>query len=134
MYDVSPRFAEEVTERLAHFVQVYPDNAAAHYYYARSLRKRTLAPGSSAAHGQAEMHLLRAVHLNPDYAEEHFELGLLYEDEKQETKAIQQYQLATRLRGDLSKAHYRFGRLYQKNCQPTLAQKGFHAFEALQAK
>ncbi len=134
MYDVSPRFAEEVTARLAHFVQIYPDNAAAHYYYAISLRKRTLAPGSHGAPGQAETHLLRAVQLNPAYADAHFELGLLYEDEKQDAKAIQQYQLATKLRADLSKAHYRLGRLYQKNGQPALAQKEFHAFETLQTK
>jgi tetratricopeptide (TPR) repeat protein len=133
-YDVSPRYAEEVTQRLAHFVQIYPDNAAAHYYYALSLRKRALVPGTNGVQGQAETHLLRAVQLNPAYAEAHFELGLLYEDEKQDAKAIQQYQLATRLRSDLSKAHYRLGRLYQKNGQPVLAQKEFHAFETLQAK
>jgi tetratricopeptide (TPR) repeat protein len=133
-YDVSPRFAEEVTQRLAHFIQIYPDNAAAHYYYALSLRKRVLMPGANEALAQAETHLLRAVKLNPAYADAHFELGLLYEDEKQDAKAIEQYQLATRLRSDLSKAHYRLGRLYQKNGQPTLAQKEFHAFEALQPK
>jgi tetratricopeptide (TPR) repeat protein len=134
MYDVSPRFAEEVTERLAHFVQTYPDNAAAHYYYALSLRKRALVPGSNGAQAKAEAHLLRAVQLNPAYAEAHFELGLLYEDEKLDANAIQEYQLATRLRSDLSKAHYRLGRLYQKNGQPVLAQKEFDAFEALKGK
>ena len=133
-YDISPRYAEEVTQRLAHFVQIYPDNAAAHYYYALSLRKRALVPGSNSVPGQAEIHLLRAVQLNPAYADAHFELGLLYEDEKQDAKAIQQYQLATRLRSDLSKAHYRLGRLYQKSGQPALAEKEFHAFETLQAK
>ena len=135
MYDVSPRFAEEVTERLAHFVQAYPENAAAHYYYALSLRKRALAPGSNGgAQAKAEAHLLRAVQLNPAYAEAHFELGLLYEDEKLDANAIQEYQLATRLRSDLSKAHYRLGRLYQKNGQQVLAQKEFDAFEALKTK
>src|SRR5260370_22485783 len=34
MYDVSPQFADEVTRRLAHIVQIHPDNAAANYYYA----------------------------------------------------------------------------------------------------
>ena len=133
-YDISPRYAEQVTQRLAHFVQTYPDNAAAHFYYALSLRKRALVTGSNGVQGQAEIHLLRAVQLNPSYADAHFELGLLYEDEKQDAKAIQQYQLATRLRSDLSKAHYRLGRLYQKSGQAALAQKEFHAFETLQAK
>jgi tetratricopeptide (TPR) repeat protein len=133
-YDISPRYAQEVTQRLAHFVQIYPDNAAAHYYYALSLRKRALVPGANPAQDEAEIHLLRAVKLNPAYADAHFELGLLYEDEKQDANAIQQYQLATSLRSDLSKAHYRLGRLYQKSGQSALAQKEFHAFETLQAK
>jgi tetratricopeptide (TPR) repeat protein len=133
-YDISPRYAEQVTQRLAHFVQIYPDNAAAHYYYALSLRKRTLVAGPNQAQDEAETHLLRAVQLNPAYAEAHFELGLLYEDEKQDAKAIQQYELATKLRSDLPKAHYRLGRLYQKSGQSVLAQKEFHAFETLQAK
>ena len=39
MYDVSPQFADEVTKRLARFVQLYPENAAANYYYGLSLRE-----------------------------------------------------------------------------------------------
>jgi len=134
VYDVSPQFADEVTKRLAYFVRIYPDNAAANYYYALSLRKRVLQAGSNDSQGGAEFHLLRAVKLEPGYADAHFELGLLYEDEKQDAKAIQEYQLAIKLRPDFSKAHYHLGRLYQKNGQPARAQKELDAFEALKAK
>ena len=135
MYDVSPRFASEVTKRLARFVQIYPDNAAANYYYALSLRKRALAPGTDTSQADAEKLLLRAVALKPQYAEAHFELGLLYEDEKRDTKAMREYETTIQLGGaDLSKAHYRLGRLYQKSGQPVLAQKEFDAFEALKGK
>ena len=134
MYDVSPQFADEVTRRLAHLVRIYPDNAAANYYYALSLRKRTLQAGPNESQGGAEFHLLRAVKLDPGYADAHFELGLFYEDEKQDAKAIQQYQLAIKLRPDLSKAHYHLGRLYQKNGEPARAQKELETFEALKTK
>jgi len=135
MYDVSPRFATEVTKRLARFVQIYPDNAAANYYYALSLRKRALVPGTDNSQADAEKLLLRAVELKPQYAEAHFELGLLYEDEKRDAKAMREYQTTIQLGGaDLSKAHYRLGRLYQKSGQPVLAQKEFDAFEALKGK
>jgi tetratricopeptide (TPR) repeat protein len=133
-HDVSPQFADEVTKRLAHFVELYPDNAAANYYYALSLRKRALSAGSNGSQVEAEKLLLRAVNLNPGYADAHFELGLLYEDEKQDAKAIREYEIATKLRSDLSKAHYRLGRLYQKNGQTALAQKEFQAFEVLKPK
>jgi tetratricopeptide (TPR) repeat protein len=129
MHDVSEQFAGEVTKRLAHFVKIYPDNAAANYYYALSLRK-----GSHASQADAEALLLRAVKLNPAYTEAHYELGLLYEDGGQDAKAIQEFQLAIKARSDFSKAHYRLGRLYQKHGQPALAQKELDAFEALKAK
>ncbi|PYT30989.1 MAG: hypothetical protein DMG57_06530, partial [Acidobacteria bacterium] len=85
-------------------------------------------------YADAETFLLRAVKLNPAYADAHYELGLLYEDRKQDAKAIHEYQLATKLRFDLSKAPCHPGRLYQKDGQPALAQKKFDAFEALKAK
>ena len=134
MYDVSPQFADEVTRRLAHIVQIHPDNAAANYYYALSLRKRVLQAGSNESQGGVEFHLRRAVTLDPSYADAHFELGLFYEDEKQDAKAMQEYQLAIKLRPDLSKAHYHLGRLYQKNGQPARAQKELETFEALKTK
>jgi tetratricopeptide (TPR) repeat protein len=74
------------------------------------------------------------VKLNPDYADAHYELGLLYEDEKRDAAAIREYQIVTRLRADFSKARYRLGRLYQKNGQAALAQKEFNAVEALKSK
>jgi len=55
-------------------------------------------------------------------------------NEKQDAKAIEQYQLAIKLHSDLSKAHYRLGRLYQKSGQPALARKEFQEFEGLEAK
>lgn len=134
MYDVSTRFADEVTSRLAHFVKIYPDNAAANYYYALSLRKRALSQESNRPQGDAEGFLLRAIKLNPAYADAHFELGLLYEDQKQNAKAIREYELAIKFRADLSKAHYRLGRLYQSNGQSDLAAKELREFEALKAK
>ena len=129
MHDVSEQFAGEVTKRLAHFVKIYPDNAAANYYYARSLRK-----GSRGSQAEAETHLVRAVKLNPAYTEAHYELGLLYEDGGQDAKAVQEFQLAIKTRSDFSKAHYHLGRLYQQHGQPALAQKELDAFEALKAK
>ena len=134
MYDVAPRLADKVTQRLARFARLYPGNAAANYYYALSLRRRALSGGTNGSEGEAEALLLKAVKLQPGFAEAHLELGLLYEDLKMDAKAIHEYETAARLRADLSKAHYRLGRLYQKSGQSALAKREFQAFEALKAK
>lgn len=126
MYDLSPRYAEDVAKRLAHFAAIYPDNSAANYYYALTLSKRD--PGA------AEAHLLKAIQLKPDFAEAHLELGLLYEAEKRDSKAIPQYELAVKCQPNLVKAHYRLARLYQKSGRAVLAQKEFDTVKALKDK
>jgi len=134
MHDISPQYADEVTKRLARFVRIYPDNAAANYYYALSIRKRVTPDGSPPAVPDPETLLLKAVKLNPGFADAHYELGLLYEDRRRDSAAIREYETAIKLRPGLSKAHYHLGRLYQKNGRPALAQKEFRAFEDLKTK
>jgi tetratricopeptide (TPR) repeat protein len=131
MYDVAPDKADEVTSRLARFAREYPGNAAANYYYALSLRRRTTRGHSAGADKEAEKLLLQATRLKPDWADAHYQLGLLYEDELQPGNAIREYQTAVRLEPKLAKAHYRLARLYEKDGQAQLARFEFHAFEAL---
>ncbi len=134
MYDVSPQYADEVTRRLARFVEAYPGNAAANHYYALSLRKRTLSAAPKGESARAEGYLLRAVKANPSFAVAHFELGLLYEERGQTAEAVREYERAVRLRPEFAKAHYHLARLYRKDGRAALAQREFQAFEALKAK
>jgi tetratricopeptide (TPR) repeat protein len=129
MYDVAPELSDEVTRRLARFVELYPGNAAAAYYYALSLQRRSLSAAVDTK--RAEALLKRAVELDPKFADAHYELGLMYEDEKQVDKAVHEFEIAVRLRPDLSKAHYRLARLYQKQGKSALAEKELRAFEVL---
>lgn len=133
MYDVAPDQADEVSKRLARFAQSYPDSAAANYYYALSLRRRTEGTSPNHRNDIAEKLLLRATSLNPDFADAHFQLGLLYEDEAQDSKAIQEYQRAAVLNPGFAKARYRLARLYEKSGHRELAQKELRAFEQLKA-
>ena len=55
MHDISPQYASHVAERLAHFVELYPTNAAANYYYALTLGNR------------GESYLQKAVQLDPGF-------------------------------------------------------------------
>jgi tetratricopeptide (TPR) repeat protein len=133
MYDVAPEKADEVTGRLARFAREYPGNPAANYYCALSLRRRTQAHSVSADR-EAERLLLKAAKLSPEWADAHYQLGLLYEDESLEDNAIHEYQISVHLRPELAKAHYRLARLYEKKGQPQLAQAELHAFEALKPR
>lgn len=134
MYDVAPDKAGEVDQRLAHFAREYPDNAAANYYYALSLRRRTTGDHSAAANREAEEFLRKASSLNPSWADPHYQLGLLCDDEARFDEAIREYQVAVKLRPDLATAHYRLAQLYQKRGERESAQAEFHAFEKLKGK
>lgn len=134
MHAISPQYADAVTQRLAHFAEVYPDNAAASYYYALSLRQRAVSVSTQADAARAEKYLLRSVRLAPAFAEAHFELALLYEERGQLALALSHFEQAVRLRPGLAKAHYHLARLYRKDGRTALAQKEFRAFEALKTK
>jgi tetratricopeptide (TPR) repeat protein len=131
MRDISPRFDEEVTKRLAHFTEVYPNSAEANFYYALSLRKR--AQGGPQAL-KARSYLARAVELKPGWPEAHFELGLLYEDEREYEKATRQYEVTIKLQPDAPKPHYRLANLYRRMGRKDLADRELRAFEALKEK
>lgn len=132
MYDIAPQKEEKISARLARFAQEYPNNAAANYYYALSLRRRTIDGGSGNEHKLEAAKLLeRAVALDPNFSDAHFELGLLYEDENQTEKGIREYQLALKNNPVFAKAHYHLARLYQKNGDQKLASIEFHKFQQL---
>jgi tetratricopeptide (TPR) repeat protein len=122
VYNLSPQYANEVAKRLARFVALYPDNAAANYYYALSLGSR------------GERYLQKAVQLDPAFTDAHYQLGLLSEGAGEPAKAIAQYQIAIRQRPAFSQAHYRLARLYQKSGQPDRAKKEFALLKTLKAQ
>jgi tetratricopeptide (TPR) repeat protein len=130
MNDISPQYGDEVTKRLAGFVRLYPKNAAAQFYYGLSLRKRNAAQ-SAANDREAETYLARAIEIQPDFTDAHFELGVLYQDLQEDHRAIAQFEIATKQRPDFLQAHYRLAQLYKKTGNTALARKEFSRIEAL---
>ena len=119
VYDLSPQYADGVAKRLAHFIELYPKNAAANYYYALTLGSR------------GESYLQKAVQLDPAFTEAHYHLGLLSEAAGESGKAIAQYQIAIRQRPGFSQAHYHLARLYQKSGKTHLAREEFAILKTL---
>jgi tetratricopeptide (TPR) repeat protein len=131
MYDVAPEKEREVTTRLAAFAREYPNNAAANYYYALSLRRRNDGQLTSDGEREAQDLLERAVKLDPGFADAHFQLGLLYDDKGQDAKAIREYQSAIELNPQPSKFHYRLARVYQRSGNSQLAAAEYRKFQEL---
>lgn len=123
MNDISQRYAQEVSKRLAHFAAIYPDNGPANYYYALSLRKRSSGGMTDNNRREAESYFRKALAIMPRSAQAHFELALLYEEEGRDEGAIAQYKSAIESDPQLLKAHYRLARLYQKSGKQQLAER-----------
>lgn len=134
MNDVAPEREAEVTTRLARFAHEYPNNPAADYYYAVSLRRRTNGELLHDTDKEAEELLERAIKLNPSFVDAHFELGLLFDDEKQDAKAAREYLLAIKLKPEASKFHYRLARLYRRDGNSQLADVEYRKFQELKAR
>jgi tetratricopeptide (TPR) repeat protein len=116
-------------ERLARFAQLHPENTLANYYYAVSLWKQSASDpesngdkdGDRSAH--IESLLLKAVRLDPKLGQAYLQLGILYSQRGDTSRAVAAYEKAievTRegasLQADetLEEAHYRLARVYSR--------------------
>lgn len=129
MYGVSAALSPEITRRLARFVEAQPRNALARFYYAMSLWKSQ--PGAAPSRA-VELHLRKAVSLDPKLAKARFQLGVLYSDEQRHREAIAALEQAVRLDPAMAQAHYRLAQAYRRTGREDLAQKELEAFEKLQ--
>jgi hypothetical protein len=75
--------------------------------------------------------LRKAVALRPGFADAHFQLGLLYSDEKQTASAIREFEETVRLRPDWKAAHYRLAQLYADQGKAQLSRREFQVFKSL---
>jgi len=129
MHDVAPELSAEVTSRLKHFSELYPQNPAANYYYALALGR---AQGSDTA--SVERLLKKAIAEDPAYAEAHYELGLAYANSGSDKQAIAELEKAVKLRPDMKSAHYRLAQLYAKQGDSDRARREYQAVRALPSR
>ncbi|PYV83459.1 MAG: hypothetical protein DMG05_26075, partial [Acidobacteria bacterium] len=104
MYDISTTLAKEVTQRLSQFVQLYPKNAQANYYFALSLWKGQRGQDAQVDLHQVEALLKTAAGLDSRLSDPHLQLGILYASQQKDADAIREYQMAITLRPDLADA------------------------------
>ena len=131
MYGVSPELAGEVSRRLARLVEKSPDHALGRFYYAMSLWKAQ--PGAAPS-AEVERHLKAAAALDPGLARAHFELGVLYSDQRRYPDAITALEQAVRVDPAMAQAHYRLAQAYRRTGQADRAARALEAFERLQPR
>jgi tetratricopeptide (TPR) repeat protein len=120
-----------VEEKLERFVRLQPNNALANYYYAVSLRRRRSGPQDVKDSAQAELLLQKAVELDPTLGLAYLELGVLYEERKEVSRAIAAYQKAIVVSPRLEEAHYRLAQLYRLTGENEKAREELRAFEQI---
>ena len=120
-----------VGEKLARFVRLQPDNALANYYYAVSLRRQRSGPEDIKNSAQVELLLKKAVELDPRLGPAYLELGILYDEGKEVSRAISAYQKAIAVDLRLEEAHYRLAQLYRLTGENEKAREELAAFEQI---
>jgi tetratricopeptide (TPR) repeat protein len=121
---VSPALIPDIRKRLEKFVQLYPNNGPAVYYYAMSLWQRSNAePAADLDLGRIEVLLKQAIAADPGLYEAHYQLGILYQDQLKYPEAIQEFDKTVKLRPDFNRAHYRLVLLYNRTHQKQLADE-----------
>jgi tetratricopeptide (TPR) repeat protein len=133
VYDISPPQAPEVTESLARFARLEPRNPNALYYYALCLWKGSRAKASPGDSQKAENLLKTVTALDPDFAEAHLQLGILYWRQHQVAGAIQQYRQAVENQPSLAEAHYRLAAALVRIGERVQAQREYAIYSRLHA-
>jgi tetratricopeptide (TPR) repeat protein len=117
-------------EKLGRFVSLQPENAQANYYYALGLSRRNDA--DDLAH--AESLLEKAVRLDPKLAAAYLQLGILYSQRSDASKAISAYREAIEANPGLVPAHYRLAQAYIRNGEKSKAQAELQIYDQLSKK
>ena len=125
-------------ERFARFAQLQPDNALANYYYAVSLWKQSAGSVDSERSARVESLLQKAVHLDPKLGAAYLQLGILYSQRADFSRAISAYQKAIEVSrgGDetIEETHYRLAQTYLRTGDKARAQEQLQLHDQLAKK
>jgi tetratricopeptide (TPR) repeat protein len=148
MQSVEGRPSAESVERLRRFAELQPDNALANYYYAVSLWKQSTGAVDVQHSTRVESLLLKAVHLDPKLGAAYLQLGILYSQRADFSRAISAYQMAIEVSPEqfspeqvrpennetLEVAHYRLAQAYLRTGDKQRAQEELQLHDRLAKK
>jgi len=151
MQSVEGTPSERSVERLRRFAQLQPDNALANYYYAVSLWKQSASAvdprrnngRDTERSARVESLLEHAVHLDPKLGAAYVQLGILYSQRKDFSRAISAYRKAIEVNPEqvsresdetLEVAHYRLAQVYLRTGDKAKAQQELQLHDRLSKK
>jgi len=136
MQSVETTRSEGSVERLRRFAQLQPDNALANYYYAVSLWKQSASSVDTRRDNErsasVESLLRKAVHLDPKLGAAYLQLGILYSQHADFSRAISAYEKAIEVSPEevnpeldetLEVSHYRLAQAYLRTGDKIKAQE-----------
>ena len=129
--DASPERAAEIRKNLTELVVAHPTSAEAHYDYALALWRQHRTDPVAASNNEIESQLKLALANDPNMAQAHYLLGVLYADSNDFSKAESELQEAVKLEPDNAEAHYRLAQAYKRNQKSELADAEMQRFAAL---
>ncbi len=123
-----------VTERLARFAALQPENPLANYYYAVSLWQSRKSPDDVANVNQRKSLLEKSVRLDPKLGVAYLQLGIIYSEQKDFFKAISAYNEAIQATPDLEQAHYRLSQAYRQAGDADKARAELEKYQKISAE
>src|SRR5260370_32827137 len=152
MQSVEGTPSETSAQRLERFAQLQPNNALANYYYAVSLWKQSASSvdterdsgrendRDNTRSARVESLLHKAVHLDPKLGAAYLQLGILYSQRMDFSRAISAYQRAIEVSPEqvtpesnetLEVAHYRLAQAYLRIGEKARAQQELQLHDQL---
>ncbi|MGH9550101.1 MAG: tetratricopeptide repeat protein, partial [Terriglobales bacterium] len=122
------------TERLARFVKLQPANALANYYYAVNLWKRRKGADDAENSAQVESLLKRSVALDSKLGVGYLQLGVLYSERRDFSRAVSSYQQAIEVNPELEEAYYRLAQAYKRTGDRVKAEQELQAYNEISKK
>lgn len=124
----------EAAQLVKNFADGHPQVAVGHYAYALNLWRSFRLDHGSSPLAEAQTELEKAVSLDPSLTAAHLQLGMVYDEQKLTTRAIEQYRAAVRLNPNLAAAHYRLAEDDERSGAKRDAASEFEIYERLRKK
>jgi len=116
---------------LKRFSQLHPENARGHYAYGLSLWREFRVDHHPEALDGARTEFQEAIELDFNDADAHLQLGMVYDEQKLQERAVREYLGAIHVNPKLAAAHYRLAQDYERLGEKGKAEAEFAQYNLL---